>query len=113
MKRSEDALSQVTVNTPLVGPLAESEARILSFFILSPDSCLLLGGTRRLSTSQDQRLAGQNETMETNETNEMVFYCLWNQIVKWPKCAPTSKKSKKCDISPHWRVRDIKEGKST
>jgi hypothetical protein len=53
------------------------------------------------SITHNQRLTLENETMETNETNETLFFALWNQIFRLAKVAPTSKKPKKCGIMPH------------
>jgi hypothetical protein len=44
--------------------------------------------------------------METNETNETLFFALWNQILEPPNFAPASKKPKKCGILPHWDPRE-------
>jgi hypothetical protein len=39
--------------------------------------------------------------METNETNETLFFVLLNQIFKLAKLGPISQKLKKCGIMPH------------
>jgi len=53
--------------------------------------------------------------METNETNETLFFVLLNQMLRCPKLTHTSKKSKKCGILPHsdphgarpcWRIKE-------